>query len=240
MIVLITDFGMSGPYLAQLEAAVLSYAANARILSLFADAPVHNPKRTAYLIPAYATHFPAGTIFLCVVDPGVGTAADPPVAVKAGESWYVGPHNGLFDVVLARAEDPKIWQLLYEPDAVSMTFHGRDVYAPAAARLERGERPEMTPLALPDLSGVSSELDEIVYIDHFGNAMTGRRAGSIADGSTLTVRGHALTRRLTFGAAQAGEAFWYENSNGLIEIAVNRGRASEVLGLKLGDRVGIS
>ncbi len=86
-IVFVTDFGLTGPYVGQMEAVIVSISPRARLINLLADAPVHNPRATAYLLAAYQQHFKAGTIFLCVVDPGVGTQQSLPVIVSAQDKW---------------------------------------------------------------------------------------------------------------------------------------------------------
>jgi hypothetical protein len=102
MIVLFTDFGLHGPYTGQMKAALHQMAPAIPVIDLFADAPAGNPKASAYLLAAYAGWFPAGTVFLCVVDPGVG-GARPAIILEADARWYVGPGNGLFELVQRRA-----------------------------------------------------------------------------------------------------------------------------------------
>ena len=94
MIVLFTDFGVGGPYTGQVKAVLRLAAPDTDIIDLFADAPAHDPKAAAYLLAAYVEEFPRGTVFLCVVDPGVGGARTPGVFNVDGR-WYVGPENGL-------------------------------------------------------------------------------------------------------------------------------------------------
>jgi S-adenosylmethionine hydrolase len=103
LIVLFTDFGLQGPYTGQMKAVLAQMAPNRPVIDLFADAPIGNPKASAYLLAAYAAWFPAGTVFLCVVDPGVG-GKRPAIVVEANSKWYVGPGNGLFELVQRRAE----------------------------------------------------------------------------------------------------------------------------------------
>jgi S-adenosylmethionine hydrolase len=104
MFVLFTDFGLHGPYTGQMKAVLQQMAPGIPAIDLFADAPVGNPKASAYLLAVYAEWFPAGTIFLGVVDPGVG-GTRPPVILKADSRWYVGPGNGLFELVQRRARE---------------------------------------------------------------------------------------------------------------------------------------
>jgi S-adenosyl-L-methionine hydrolase (adenosine-forming) len=240
MIVLFTDFGLQGPYTGQMKAVLHQMAPGIPAIDLFADAPVGNPKASAYLLGVYAEWFPAGTVFLCVVDPGVG-GTRPSIIVEAGGRWYVGPGNGLFELVQRRARKARSWDIDWKPERLSASFHGRDLFAPVAATLARGEPPpgELRADGADRQPYWPDDLCEIVYVDHFGNAMTGLRAAMLPSGATLAASGHVLQRERTFSDRPPGAAFWYENSNGLAEIAVNQGRADRDLGLAIGSRVEI-
>jgi S-adenosylmethionine hydrolase len=237
MIVLFTDFGLDGPYTGQMKAVLHRMAPGVPVIDLCADAPVGDPKASAYLLAAYAAWFPAKTIFLCVVDPGVG-GERPALIVEADARWYVGPGNGLFELVQRRAARTRRWDVTYAPERLSASFHGRDLFAPVAAMLARGDDPPGRPRSdaadrRPDWP---DDLAEIVYVDHYGNAMTGLRASTLTPEARLAVAGRMLERATTFGDRPPGTAFWYENSNGLAEIAVNQGRA-DALGLAVGSAV---
>jgi S-adenosylmethionine hydrolase len=106
---------------------------------LFDDVPSFDPKATAYLLSAYAADFPDNAVFVCVVDPGVGSDRAP-IVVKAGEQWFVGPDNGLFEILLRRRE-ATTWRITWQPDRLSASFHGRDLFAPVAAKLALGSDP---------------------------------------------------------------------------------------------------
>jgi len=239
MLVLFTDFGLAGPYMGQMKAVLYRDAPGVPVVNLFADAPSFNPRASAYLLAAYVAEFPEGTVFLCVVDPGVGTAGRRPVVVQADGRWFVGPDNGLFDVVAMRAAERRRWEITWRPEKLSASFHGRDLFAPVAARLARGEPPDGVerPWQVEELTGWPEDLYEVMYIDHFGNAITGIRAQSLWPEAQLRVGEHALTWARTFGEVASGAAFWYENSNGLAEIAVSSGSAAGVLGLGVGSGV---
>jgi S-adenosylmethionine hydrolase len=235
MIVLFTDFGLAGPYTGQVKAMLHRTAPGIAVIDLFADAPVGNPKASSYLLAAYSAWFPAGCVFLCVVDPGVGSER-PAIVVEADGLWYVGPGNGLFEHVQRRAQRTRRWEIDWKPERLSASFHGRDLFAPVAARLARGEPPPGRPCKdgpdrRPDWP---DDLSEIVYVDHYGNAMTGLRAAILPSNARLAVAGRVLGRAATFSDRPQGTAFWYENSNGLAEIAVNQGRADRELGLAIG------
>ncbi len=240
MIVLFTDFGLEGPYTGQVKAVFYQAAPGVPIVELFADAPAGQPKPAAYLLAAYGLWFPPGTVLFAVIDPGVGSKRGA-LIVEAEGRWYVGPDNGLFELVIRRAVSTRIWEIRWRPEELSASFHGRDLFAPVAAQVARGELPSH----MPREAGIGrhtdwpDDLPEIIYIDRYGNAMTGLRAALLPAGGRLTVCGRVLKRARTFSDVSPGDAFWYENSNGLAEIAVNGGRAAEALDLVIGSPVAI-
>ena len=244
MIILFTDFGL--PYTGQIKAVLQQLAPGVPVIDLFADAP--EPMAAAYLLRAYGDDFPSASVFLSVVDPGVGGPRLPAV-VEAGGRWYVGPDNGLFEMVVRQAEDTaRWWAITWMPERLSATFHGRDLFAPVAARIATGEAPAKDPWPL----GSARPLDEIrrphwpddllrvVYVDGFGNLVTGVRAASLASDARIVAAGRRLERAATFSDVPPGHAFWYENANGLVEISVNQGSAAAGLGLESGSEITIN
>jgi S-adenosylmethionine hydrolase len=237
MIVLFTDFGLNGPYLGQVQARLFRKAPGIPVINLFADLPPFNPRAAAYLLAAYIDEFPKGSVFLCVVDPGVGSARRP-LMVQADAYWFVGPDNGLVNVVAKRARQVRRWEITYSPRHLSSSFHGRDLFAPVAAQLAMGLPPPGKLLPADDAwYDWPDDLYEIVYLDHYGNAMTGVRACALARHVRLSVKGQALAYARTFSEARTGEPFWYENANGLVEIALKEASAASALGLRIGDVV---
>jgi hypothetical protein len=236
MIVLCTDFGLEGPYTGQVKAVLARAAPDVPIVDLFADLPAFQPRLAAYLLAAYGEFFLAGDVILAVVDPGVGGARGA-LALEADGRWYVGPDNGLFEIVVRRARTARCWQIEWQPAALSATFHGRDLFAPVAARLARGEAPpgqEALPTRYPDWP---DDLPEIVYVDRYGNAMTGLRAALLPTGTELEAGGVRIARARTFGEVPAGGLLWYANANGLAEIAANGAHAAARLKLAPGSMV---
>ena len=138
-----------------------------------------------------------------------------------------------------RAGETQWWRITWQPAVISASFHGRDLFAPVAARLARGESPPGEPLDGSQIVGGDwpDDLAEIIYLDHFGNAMTGLRAAKLASKTRLAVGGQVLARARTFFDVPEGAAFWYENANGLAEIAVNGGRADRELDLAIRSEV---
>ena len=174
------------------------------------------------------------------LDPGVGSARHA-LIIDADRRFYVGPDNGLFEIVRRRAARIAIWQITWRPGALSASFHGRDLFAPVAAKLARGEPPASfaAPIQATLYPDWPDDLAEIVYIDRYGNALTGLRGEVVATSARLSVGRHVVAHADTFSAVPSDTAFWYVNSNGLVEIAVNQGRAERELGLAIGATVTI-
>jgi S-adenosylmethionine hydrolase len=242
MIVLACDFGL--PYTGQMRARLLSEAPGVEVVELFTDLPAWDVEAAAHLLAAYAPDFPAGSVFCAVVDPGVGSARDP-LIVEAEGRRFVGPDNGLFSAVIRKASDPRAWRIDWRPEHLSASFHGRDLFAPVAARLWRGE--DEGPGALgPALDSATlvghdwpAAAPRVIYIDGFGNAMTGLEGRLLGPETRLKVAGRNLERARTFADLPPGGLFWYENANGLAEIAQTQGRAAETLDLAIGTPVEI-
>lgn len=239
MIALFTDFGPAGPYLGQMKAVLHARAPGVPVVDLLADVPAYRVASAAHLLAALIAPFPVGTVFLCVVDPGVGTEERSPVYYRVDDRWFVGPGNGLFDVVARRGQRVDAWRVDWRPKELSLSFHGRDLFAPVAAMLAAGDEVSATPLEVDRgaLSLLPEDLEEFIYIDAYGNAMTGIRGAALDDDARVAVAGRSLAFAPTFGVAAKGQAFWYRNSLGLVEIAVNRGSAAETLSLRVGDTV---
>lgn len=243
MIVLFTDFGVAGPYVGQMKAVLYQQAPSVPLVDLMHDVPAFEPQAAAYLLASMVGEFPPESVFLCVVDPGVGSRRRPLVARINGR-WFVGPDNGLFDIAARHALDhskAEWWEIDWQPERLSASFHGRDLFAPVAAKLANGEPPPGRRIDISNeyLYRWPSDLNRIVYIDHFGNAVTGLRACKIEKNRIIEVGDHRLAWARTFSDVAESEGFWYENANGLVELAANRARADALLQLSVGDRVAI-
>jgi len=235
MIATFTDFGVPGPYLGQMHAVFHRDAPGIPVVDIFPDLPVFNIRAAAYLLPAYSQYLPENSVCVCVVDPGVGTERRA-TAVRSNGRWYVGPDNGLFSNLVQRASGAQAFIIDWRPERLSSSFHGRDLFAPVAARLARGEMPpgeelDSARLVMPDWP---EDLLEIVYLDHFGSAISGLRVSSITTADSIEIAGKKCEFRRTFGEAEHGIPFWYENANGLVEIALPKGHAVDELGLEVG------
>ena len=238
MLLLLTDYGWSDPYVGQVKAVLAQQAPGIAVIDLLHDVPDFNAHAGAHLLDALSRQIPAGAVFLCVVDPGVGGPRQAIVAEADGR-WFVGPDNGLLSVVGDRANASRYWRIDWRPEALSDTFHGRDLFAPVAAAIAAGQFPsdKLTELAQPQVVFAADDLPRVIYIDHYGNAWTGIRGGLMQETGNIEVRGRQLGYRRTFAEADKGEAFWHVNSSGLVEIAANRTHAAGLLGLKVGDLV---
>jgi S-adenosylmethionine hydrolase len=238
MIFLFTDFGASGIYVGQVKAVLQERAPKSPVIDLLHDAPPFNVKAGAHLLAALAARLPRGSVTLAVVDPGVGGPREP-VAALADGRWFVGPDNGLISVAAARAKKCEVYSIRWRPKELSASFHGRDLFAPVAAMLARGDRkmPKLKKAALAVSFG-ADDLGEVIYVDHFGNLVTGLRAGKVPRDRGLVINARAIRYARVFSDVKPGEVFWYENSLGLMELAANSANAQQVLGLKPGSRLG--
>lgn len=239
--VLFTDFSYRGPYVGQVKSILIEKAGSVPIVDLMHDAPAFDPKASAYLLAAYLDPLPADVIVIAVVDPGVGGSRRA-IAVRLGTRWLLGPDNGLLAVSARRVEAEYIQvHQLPIPEGVAASFQGRDVFAPAAVRIASGEFPVGDGIDPETLVGWDwpEQVAEVLYIDSYGNAVTGLCANTIEADAWLEVRGRRLPPHRTFSDAAVGAAFWYRNSSGLVELAANRDSAAKILSLRLGDSIAV-
>ncbi len=236
---LFTDYGWRASYVGQLKTAIYQTNSVATIIDLQHDAPVFNPRAASYLLASLINFVSTDAVVLAIVDPGVGNLARRPLVMKADGRWYVGPDNGLFNVIAKQAEQLAFWEIDWQPEQLTKTFHGRDLFAPVAAMLEMGESPEMTNLSTDEINFLDwpLELAEVIYIDDFSNALTGLRGDRVSTDMRIRLGERDVGFAETFSAVGEGEGFWYSNANGLVEIAVNQGQAALAYNLKIGDPV---
>ena len=219
-----TDFGSTGPYLGQMEAAIKRESAATSVIHLQSDAPACDPKSAGYLLAALANQFDAA-VFLCVVDPGVGSERRPLVIESQGQ-WFVGPDNGLFAPLLQQRNEMSIYRILQQPRGESQTFHGRDLFASVSAKII-----EKQYIAMEKTSKLyvgmawEKDLHSVIYVDHFGNLFTGLRGLQIERSARIRIADSLLSWSPRFDAVKKGDPFWHVNSCGLVEIAVNGERA---------------
>jgi len=217
-----------------MESVLRLTAPNVPVINLLSNAPAADPRLSAYLLAALRYSFPVNSIFLAVVDPGVGGTRRA-VVLQADRQTFVGPDNGLLNTVAVQAQDAQWSEIIWKPEHCSMSFHGRDLFAPIAAKLAINAADDLLQaFDRNDLSAWPEDLAEVIYFDYYGNAMTGLRYRETYAGKTLIINGIAIKQSDTFGDAEEQQAFWYKNSSGLVEIAVNKGCAEQQLDLKWG------
>ncbi len=238
MIVILSDFGNS-EYVGVMKGVIKSIAKNTEIIDLYHDIQPQQIRQGAWILLKNYFYFPKKTIFLCVVDPGVGSGR-PCVAIQTKNYFFVGPDNGL---VYPPAQDDGIISVvsLSTSDA-SKTFHGRDIFAKAAAHLERGDSIKKLGKTMKIKNQLSFHLNgregEIVHIDHFGNIITnipslGRKKYSIKTKKLSTT----LPFFSTYDEAPSERLFFIEGSSHTLEISIKSGKASEKIKLSIGEKI---
>jgi len=253
LVALLTDFGTRDWYVAALKGVILSRAPRARLVDITHDLPPQDIVAGGFTLAAAAPCFPAGTVFLAVVDPGVGTSRAL-LAARADGRWFVGPDNGLLAPSLVRARSRTVVTLTnrrYWGTSISRTFHGRDIMAPVAAYLARGGtlrrlgpvRSQVVPWPIPSVrerGGVVTGV--VVHIDVFGNLITtleaARWLGQYPEGRvTLRYRGRRVTMVSSYAEGRPNECVAVVGSLGLIELVVPLGSAAARTGARRGDPV---
>jgi hypothetical protein len=251
VITITTDFGHQGPFVGVMKGVILSRLADARIIDLTHEIVVHWPAEAGFWLVRAFRYFPAGTVHIAVVDPGVGTSRDI-IAVTAGGHWFLAPDNGLLAPIVGRHQDATVVRLtaarltkfgIHSPSA---TFHGRDIFAPIAAELaagrcvpaDLGERVDSVVPAWVDEPSVEHGLVSgvVITVDHFGNLITNIDGALIERFSKPRVHAgnHRFPLLRTYGDTQPGQYLALVNSFGVIEIARAEQSAADGLGLGRG------
>lgn len=244
-ITLLTDFGTADGYVAELKGVLVSLAPGIPIVDLSHDIPPQDIAMARLTVARYWRRFPAGTVHMIVVDPGVGTSRAA-IAIASEGRLLVGPDNGVLSPALFSL-DARVVQLPIDP-AASATFHGRDVFAPVAARLALGESIERigepyteavrlrTPPPRRDAHGLLH--GEVLALDRFGNIITNLMTRDTV--GMVKIAGRAARLVHTYGDAATGELVALVGSSGFVEIAVREGSAAAALGISRGDTVVLS
>jgi hypothetical protein len=234
-IFLFTDFGWSGPYVGQMIGAVQSICPSCAVASLMHDAPAMRPDLAAYLLAACCDGLPRGSVVVAVVDPGVG-GERAALIVETPDLTFVGPDNGLLSRL---PRTTHVHRIDWRPSVMSSSFHGRDLFAPVAAYLACDKEVAATPLASHTMVGSDwpEDTGQIVFVDAYGNLMTGLRAAKINKNLRVLVADQSIRHAETFCHVVPGGLFWYCNSQGLLEIAANGTSAAKRLSLALGDEI---
>ena len=237
-IVLFTDFGTADIYVGQVKSVLHRLAPGATVIDLAHDLEAFNIRAAAHILDALKGRFSEGSVFMCVIDPGVG-GTRLPVVLQADGRHFVGPDNGLLSVVAARAAKKRYWRVVWRPAQLSDSFHGRDLFAPIAAQIAAAtlRADQIQTLVALEVDFGADDLRQIIYVDHYGNACTGIRSVNASDEKILLTKGHRIDGARVFGDVPPSHLLWYVNSHGLVEIAMNRGNAARTLGLQIGDPV---
>jgi S-adenosylmethionine hydrolase len=250
---LLTDFGLQDHYVGAMKGAILCVCPEATLVDLCHEIPAHDVLAGALTLDASFRFFPPGTVFLVVVDPGVGSERRP-IAASADGWVFVAPDNGVLTPVLA--EHPKapvhlLAHTIFRRHPLSAVFHGRDLFGPAAAYLARGLSLSEAGPAIDDpvrlsLPGARTTADgaiegTVLRVDRFGNLTTSVRAEDVAtlvaEGVEVVVAGQSLPLVRTYADVPEGRSCALVGSSGRLEVAVNQGRAHETLGVERGGRV---
>jgi S-adenosylmethionine hydrolase len=245
LITLLTDFGTADSYVAEVKGTLLAAMPAATLVDVTHAVAPGDVRAGAYLLGRVWHRFPAGTVHLAVVDPGVGTDRAA-LALSTQGHHFVGPDNGLFTFVLRDAEVQIV--SLPTPPSASATFHGRDLFAPAAAALAAGTAlsalgepfvgmPARLAYAKPHYEG-KSVVGQVVYVDRFGTLVTNLTPDLVPSYASIEVEGLEVgPLRRTFGDVSSGGLVAYVGSGGQVEIAVRDGSATRRLGMGVGGRV---
>lgn len=244
VITLTTDFGTADGYVGEMKGVILSAAPGVTIVDITHEIEPQDIHGARLLMERCWRRYPRGTVHVVVVDPGVG-GSRAAIAVTAHGQFLVGPDNGVLSAAIA-ATRARVVSLRVPADA-SATFHGRDVFAPAAARLATGTplaavgSPHATPLVHSDPEPVvlpnGSVSGEVVHADRFGNVITNLRDPLAGCGAVVEIAGRQLPVLRTYADVGPGEPLALIGSGGRLEIAVRNGHAARVLGLARGSRV---
>ena len=238
-IVLATDYGVAGPYVGQLKSAIYKIAPNALIIDLIHDLPAFNPKASAYLLASYLEHMPENSIIVGVVDPGVGSDREP-IVIEGSGFTFIGPNNGLFAIALKELESLKVSKIILCEEPISKTFHGRDIFAPVAAKIVSNEECLFEAFQTENLVGTEwpDDLEEVIYIDHYGNAVTGIKLDRIFDeNKVFIINDYKISYKKAFFCANENECFWFCNSSNLLEISAKQDSAKNIMKLSIGVKI---
>ena len=257
VITITTDFGHKGPFAAVMKGVIYSRFPEARVIDLAHDIPAQWPPEAGFWVSRAYRYFPSGSVHLAIVDPGVGTERDI-LIVDYDQHLFVAPDNGLLARMLDRADGAQVFKLdmaclkRLGIDAPSMTFHGRDIFAPIAAELAAGRTTpvaigtaitEWTPAWLdePDVSAAKVS-GVVITIDSFGNLISNIDAELLTEFEkpVVHIAGHEIGLLDTYGQANPGDYLALINSFGVVEIARAEGNAAEGLGAERGAPVVIT
>jgi S-adenosyl-L-methionine hydrolase (adenosine-forming) len=248
VIALLTDFGLADPYVGAMKGSILSVCPGATLVDVVHDLPPHDVLAGALALEAVHAVFPPGTIFVAVVDPGVGSSRRG-LAAASGDRVFVGPDNGILSLVLegsARVFSLEREEFFRSP--VSPVFHGRDIFGPVAGHLamgrsveEMGSTHSPVRLQIPRARRTGESWEgEVLHVDRFGTLVTSITASevtSLLPPLSLSIRSHVLPVLRTYSDVPEGSPLALVGSGGRLEVSVNRGNAERALGAGTGTSV---
>lgn len=242
MITLLTDFGTADYFVGAVKGAILSVNPKAVIVDITHEIPPQDIEAGAFTLLASYQTFPAGTIHVAVVDPGVGSTRRP-IVVSANEQFFVGPDNGIFSYICDRESSHRTFHITAEKyfrPSPSSTFHGRDIFAPVAAALSKGVKAEELGPEIEDEVRLGSldSVPRVIHVDRFGNCITNITRNQLKSNTSLRIKGKTIRSfRKFYGEDSGSTPFAIWGSAGFLEISVNGGSAAKILRVKRGDKV---
>ena len=242
IIAILTDFGQKDTYVAEMKAVILSIAPDVKIVDLTHEIPQGDIHLGAFNLWRSYRYFPAKTVFLCVVDPGVGTQRKP-IIVKTRKYYFVGPDNGLFGYVLSEEKEFEAFEITVR-GKISYTFHGRDVFAPVSARLAKGIPPHKLGKPLKEIKLIEfpkpeireNEIEgKIIAIDRFGNLITNISENLLNEDVEVEIKGVKIKGLKR--CYEGDSPICIIDSCGMLEIALPNGDCSKFLNAKVGEKI---
>jgi S-adenosyl-L-methionine hydrolase (adenosine-forming) len=252
MITLTTDFGLKDPYVAEMKGVIISINPKANIVDVSHQIDKYSVRMAAFVLASATPYFPKGAVHVAVVDPGVGTARRA-IMIQTKQACFVGPDNGALMLAASAQGIEHVYELTnttYMLPTVSSTFHGRDIFAPAAAHLDQSVKPsefgaEITDPITPKFANVErkncSIFGEVLHVDGFGNVITNISQAKVAEARTVKVNLHHISLQLkcskTYGESKMQEPLALIGSHGFLELALNQDSFSEKYRVNPGDRI---
>jgi hypothetical protein len=255
IVTLTTDFGLKDPYVAEMKVVILGISPDATIIDVSHEIEKFNIRMGVYVLASVSPYFPKGTIHVAIVDPGVGTTRRP-IIIQTKHGYYVGPDNGLLTLAATKQGIEHIYRISnkrFMLPKISSTFHGRDIFAPAAAHLANGTLPEefgpeISKIVTPEFAKIirrnNTLVGEVIHIDDFGNIITnfGEKELELMNAKALVnVKLEGVKQKLklckSYADIKPKKPLAIIGSHNFLEISINQGDAAKHFKIKSGDKV---
>lgn len=255
IITLMTDFGLRDPYVSEMKAVILGISPKATIVDITHEIEKFNIRMGAYVLASASSYFPIGTIHVAVIDPSVGTKRRP-ILIQTNNSYYIGPDNGLLVLAAKNQGIEHVYEILNRKlmlSKISNTFHGRDVFASAAAHLANGMSSanfgsEIHNIIMPEFAKILRRknmlVGEVLHIDDFGNVITNfgeTELNQLKTKTTVNLKLKDVKLRFKLCKAYADvephESLAIMGSHNFLEISINQGNAAETFKIRNGDKI---